>query len=84
MTDTRGADRGCVLLPSAGAVEFDTVIVASGLLAVIPSVQGISLGPKRGGQSGHVWVDGYTVHIVIDGGLVKTLPSNLSAEYSAI
>lgn len=36
-TDTRGADSG-LLLPSAGAVEFDTVIAASGLLAIIPSV----------------------------------------------
>jgi transposase InsO family protein len=80
-TDTTGgADSGLVLLPSAGAVEFDTVIAASGLLAVIPSVQRISLGPKRGGQRAHVWVDEYTVHILIDGELVKTVPSNLSAE----
>jgi hypothetical protein len=79
-TDTRGADSGLVLLPSAGAVEFDTVIAASGLLAVIPSVQRISLGPNRGGQRAHVWVDEYTVHILIDGELVKTVPSNLSAE----
>ena len=76
-TDTTGgADSGLVLLPSAGAVEFDTVIAASGLLAVIPSVQRISLGPKRGGQRAHVWVDEYTVHILVDGALVKTVPSN--------
>jgi transposase InsO family protein len=79
-TDTSGADSGLVLLPSAGAVEFDTVIAASGLLAVIPSVQRISLGPNRGGQRAHVWVDEYTVHILIDGQPVKTVPSNLSAE----
>jgi hypothetical protein len=80
-TDTTGgADSGLVLLPSAGAVEFDTVIAASGLLAVIPSVQRISLGPNRGGQRAHVWVDEYTVHVLIDGELVKTVPSNLSAE----
>jgi hypothetical protein len=69
-----------VLLPSAGAVEFDTVIAASGLLAVIPAVQRISMGPHRGGQRAHVWVDEYTVHVLIDGELVKTAPSNLSAE----
>ena len=79
-TDTSGAEGGLVLLPSAGAVEFDTVIAASGLLAVIPAVQRISLGPKRGGQRAHVWVDEYTVHILIDGELVKTVPSNLTAE----
>lgn len=79
-TETGGADSGLVLLPSAGAVEFDTVIASSGLLAVIPSVQRISLGPNRGGQRAHVWVDEYTVHVLIDGDLVKTVPSNLSAE----
>ncbi|CQD18931.1 integrase catalytic subunit [Mycobacterium europaeum] len=79
-TDAEGADSGLVLLPSAGAVEFDTVIAASGLLAVIPSVQRISLGPNRAGQRAHVWVDEYTVHVLIDGALVKTVPSNLSAE----
>jgi transposase InsO family protein len=79
-TVTSGADSGLVLLPSAGAVEFDTIIAASGLLAVIPSVQRISMGPKRGGQRAHVWVDEYTVHVLVDGELVKTVPSNLSAE----
>jgi hypothetical protein len=45
-SETDGADSGLILLPSAGAVEFDTVIAASGLLAVIPSVQRISMGPQ--------------------------------------
>jgi len=79
-TETSGADSGLVLLPSAGAVEFETVIAASGTLAVIPSVQRITLGPDRGGQRAHVWVDEYTVHILVDGALVKTVPSNLTAE----
>jgi hypothetical protein len=79
-TDTAAVNSGLVLLPSAGAVEFDTVIAASGLLAVIPAVQRISLGPNRGGQRAHVWVDEYTVHVLIDGELVKTVPSNLDAE----
>jgi transposase InsO family protein len=79
-TETDGGDSGLILLPSAGAVEFDTVIAASGLLAVIPSVQRISMGPNRAGQRAHVWVDEYTVHVLIDGELVKTVPSNLGAE----
>jgi len=78
--DAEGVDSGLVLLPSAGAVEFDTVIAASGLLAVIPAVQRISLGPDRGGQRAHVWVDEYTVHVLIDDQLVKSVPSNLTAE----
>ena len=60
--------------------RVDTVIAASGLLAVIPSVQRISLGPGRGGQRAHLWVDEYTVHILIDGELVKTVPSNVSPD----
>jgi transposase InsO family protein len=79
-TETGGADSGLVLLPSAGAVEFDTIVALSGLLAVIPAVQRISLGPSRGGQRAHVWVDEYTVHVLIDGDLIKTVPSNLNAE----
>ncbi|MDH6122933.1 hypothetical protein ABH930_007295 [Kitasatospora sp. GAS204A] len=38
-----------LLAPSAGAVEFDTVISASGQLNVIPSVQRIRLGAERAG-----------------------------------
>jgi hypothetical protein len=45
---------GLVLGPTVGAVEFDTVIAASGLLAVIPSVQRISMGAERAGQRAHV------------------------------
>jgi transposase InsO family protein len=71
---------GLVLGPSAGAVEFDTVIAASGLLAVIASVQRVSMGAQRAGQRAHVWVDEYSVHILIDGQLVKTVASNLDAE----
>ncbi len=65
---------------SAGAVEFDTVISASGVLAVIPAVQRIKLGPERARQLAHVWADEFTVHVLIGGQLVKTVPSCLDAE----
>jgi transposase InsO family protein len=65
---------------SAGAVEFDTVISASGVLAVIPAVQRIKMGPARAGQRAHVWADEFTVHVLIGGQLVKTVPSSLDAE----
>jgi hypothetical protein len=42
---------------SAGAVEFDTVISASGVLGVIPAVQRIKMGAQRAGQLAHVWAD---------------------------
>jgi transposase InsO family protein len=65
---------------SAGAVEFDTVISPSGVLGVIPAVQRIKLGPARAGQLAHVWADEFTVHVLIGGQLVKTVPSSLDAE----
>ena len=70
-----------ILLPaSAPAVEFDTVIAAGGILNVLPRAQRIKMGPARGGQHAHVWADENSVHIVIDGKLVKTVPSNLNAD----
>jgi transposase InsO family protein len=66
-----------IVPPSAGAVEFDTVIAASGLLSVIPAVQRIRMGAGRAGQKAHVWADEHSVHILIDGQLVRTVPSNL-------
>jgi len=65
---------------SAGAVEFDTVISPSGVLAVIPAVQRIKMGAQRAGQLAHVWADEFTVHVLIGGQLVKTVPSCLDAE----
>ena len=65
---------------SAGAVEFDTVISPSGVLAVIPAVQRIKMGTARAGQLAHVWADEFTVHVLIGGQLVKTVPSSLNAE----
>ncbi|WFB05610.1 IS481 family transposase [Streptomyces sp. LX-29] len=69
-----------LLMPSAGALEFDTVVAASGQLAVLPSVQRIKIGAAHGGQRAHVWVDEYSVHVFVAGQLVKTVPSNLDAD----
>jgi transposase InsO family protein len=73
---------GPVLLgaQSAGAVEFDTVISASGVLGVIPAVQRIKMGAARAGQLAHVWADEFTIHILIGGQLVKTVASALNAD----
>jgi hypothetical protein len=65
---------------SAVAVEFDTVISASGVLGVIPAVQRIKMGTERAGQLAHVWADEFTVHVLIGGQLVKTVPSCLDAK----
>jgi len=65
---------------SAGAVEFNTVISASGVLGVLPAVQRIKMGAPRARQLAHVWADEFTVHVLIGGQLVKTVPSSLDAE----
>ena len=65
---------------SAGTVESGTVISASGVLAVLPAVQRIKMGAQRAGQLAHVWADEFTVHVLIGGQPVKTVPSSLDAE----
>jgi transposase InsO family protein len=65
---------------SAGAVEFDTVISASGVLGVLPAVQRIKMGAERAGQLAHVWADEFSIHVLIGGQLLKTVPSSLDAE----
>jgi hypothetical protein len=68
---------------SAGAVGFDTVISASGVLGVIPAVQRIRMGPARAGQLAHVRADEFTVHVLIGGQLARTVPSSLDAGHLA-
>ncbi|MEU1276351.1 IS481 family transposase [Streptomyces sp. NPDC005799] len=70
-----------VIAPSSDrAVEFDTVIAASGLLSLLPRVQRIGLGTALAGQLAHVWADEHSVHILIGGQHVRTVASNLNAE----
>ncbi len=78
--EVAGPPPALISAQSAGAVEFDTVISAAGVLGVIPAVQRIKLGPGRAGQLAHVWADEFTVHVLIDGQLIKTVPSCLNAE----
>ncbi|WP_300605988.1 IS481 family transposase [Trebonia sp.] len=69
-----------VLSPSGAAVEFETVISPAGVLSVLPRVQRLKLGPALAGQVARVWADEVTVHVLIGGQLVKTVPSSLDAE----
>ncbi|MFJ1530882.1 integrase core domain-containing protein [Streptomyces mirabilis] len=67
--------------PSVGAVEFDTVLPASGQVSIIPSVQRIRLGAERAGLRARMWVDESTVHVLVNGEVVNPVPSNLDAEH---
>jgi transposase InsO family protein len=75
-----GAVPRLVLSPCGGAVEFETVISAAGVLSVLPRVQRLKLGPATAGQAARVWADEAAVHVSIGGQLIKTVPSSLGAE----
>lgn len=70
-----------VMTPSAGAVEFDTVVPDSGQVGIIPSVQRIRLGAARADLRARIWVDENTIHVLVNGEVVKTVASNLDAEH---
>jgi hypothetical protein len=60
------------------------VISPGGVLGVIPAVQRIKMGAGQAGQLAHVWADEFTVHVLIGGQLVKTVPSSLDVEDLAV
>jgi hypothetical protein len=69
------------LLPTGiNAVEFDTVVAASGLLNVLPRAQRIEMGFDRAGHASRVSADEHGVHILVAGRLIKTVASRLSTQ----
>lgn len=68
------------MLSSAGAVEFDTVIAPSGQIAVLSPMQRAKVSASLAGRIAHVCADEHSIHILIDGKLVRTVPPNLGAE----
>jgi transposase InsO family protein len=58
------------------AIEVDRVVPSSGNLAVCQ--QQIWLGPALAGTALRLWIDTQTIHVVIAGGRVKTVPSRLT------
>ncbi|MET7356375.1 integrase core domain-containing protein [Streptomyces mirabilis] len=70
-----------MLIPvSAPATELETVVAAGGLVAVLPRVQRVRLGKEYAGRRARVWADEHTVHIVIDGELIRSVASCLDAD----
>ncbi|MBH1934531.1 IS481 family transposase [Streptomyces sp. AV19] len=68
-----------VVLPfSQNAVEFDTVIAASGVLSVLPRTQRLRIAAKYAGHAAHVWADEFSVHVQIGGEHIRTAASNLT------
>jgi transposase InsO family protein len=75
----RAGSAPAVIVPvSSSAVEFDTVIAASGVLSVLPRVQRVRMSTADAGRLAHVWADEHSIHILLGGQLVKTVASNLA------
>jgi len=59
------------------AVEVDRVVPASGNVQL--GGQQVWLGPALSGRQITVWVDAVSLHVLLDGARIKTLPSRLGA-----
>ena len=59
------------------AVEVDRVVPASGNLWI--GGQQVWLGPALSGRQITLWVDAISLHVLLDGARIKTLPSRLGA-----
>ncbi|MGW2539552.1 integrase core domain-containing protein [Kitasatospora sp. NPDC001574] len=70
-----------LLMPmSAPAVECETVVTPSGHVGVLPRIQRVRFGKDHAGRRVHVRVDEITIHISLDGKLVKTAASRLGPD----
>jgi transposase InsO family protein len=59
------------------AVEADRVVPASGNLQI--GGQQVWLGPALSGRQVTLWIDAVSLHVLLDGARIKTLPSRLGA-----
>jgi transposase InsO family protein len=68
------------LVVGPGAVEFDALVPASGLLNPLPSGQRIRLSPAAAfaGRTVTIWADERSLHVLLDGHLVRTVASKLT------
>jgi transposase InsO family protein len=80
LTVPDGADQGPAVAPAAAelpsvAVEVDRAVPPSGNLQI--GGQQIWLGPALAGRTITIWVDETSLHVLLDGTRLKTLPSRL-------
>lgn len=64
---------------AVGAVELDRVVPAGGIVALAWDQQ-VWLGPQYAGRTVTIWVDERSIHVVLDGHHVKTVPSRLDTD----
>jgi transposase InsO family protein len=65
---------------AAGAVELEVRVPGCGSVALAAHQQ-LWLGPAYGGRVVTVWADVDTVHVSLEGQLLKTVPSRLSSSH---
>ncbi|MGW0538106.1 Mu transposase domain-containing protein [Streptomyces sp. NPDC003032] len=65
---------------SAGAVEFDVVVPPCGHFALSHGGQDIWIGPAFAGKTVTLWADDRSIHITMEGHLLKTMASRTSLE----
>ncbi|MFC3452708.1 IS481 family transposase [Amycolatopsis speibonae] len=63
--------------PDAAAVEFEMVISPGGRLC-LPGNQQVKFSQSLAGRPVTVWADHRSIHVVLDGELIRTRPSRLS------
>jgi hypothetical protein len=64
----------------AGAVEFDVVVPTCGHFALSHGGQDIWIGPAFAGKTVTLWADDRSIHITLEGHLLKTMSSRTSLE----
>jgi hypothetical protein len=65
--------------PDAAAVELDMVISPGGRLC-LPGNQQVKFSQSLAGRAVIVWADHRSIHVVLDGELIRTRPSRLSTD----
>ena len=80
LTVLDGADQGPAVTPAAAelpcvALEADRTVPPSGNLQI--GSQQVWLGPALAGRKITIWVDETSLHVLLDGARLKTLPSRL-------
>lgn len=65
-----------------GAVEFDRVVPASGMITVAGKL--LWLGGYRSGKTVRVWADSEVIHLLVEGVRVKSIRSHLSVNHIAV
>jgi hypothetical protein len=63
--------------PSGGAVEFEVRVPPSGELTLVPGKQRVAVNQGLAGRTLTVWADLRSIHLLLDGHILRTVASRL-------